>query len=202
MIKNFKYYGRQYSISEDAEIIRLAYNDTRVQNYNGKIITLNRHNKAVTLKPYIDSDGYANITLISNNIRRTYRLHHIMYLVFIQNLDCLDDIDIPYNSSTNYLQINHKDGNKLNNKYTNLELVSLQDNVSHAVTTKLHNSQTKAKYVEIYRYSVYIDTIWKTRCVSEYIETNFNVHINSADISIMARNGNIHYSGFSFKYKV
>ena len=202
MYKYFNYYDRIYKLYEDGTLYREAYEDTRIQKYDNKIITLHRHNKQLLKKPYIDEDSYANVELNCKPHSRTYRLHHLVYLVFCANICQLNDNDISYNYQTKYCQINHIDGHKLNNHYLNLELVTLQDNINHAVENKIHNSQIKAKYVEIYRFGNYIDTIWKTRQASQFIEDNYSIHINSADISILARNGNTHWSGFSFKYKV
>lgn len=197
--KYFYYYERKYRITEDGELFRCAYEDTRIQEYNGIRNVLHRHNKEIKLKFYIDDDGYANCNLISCNKSRHYKVHHLVYMIFIQQLENINDTDIGY--SNNYIQINHIDGNKLNNNYKNLELVTLQENIQHAVKLGIHNSQIKAKYIEIYRYDIYITTIWKTREVSKYIEQNYNVTIDKGTISRRARDGK-EVKGFKFKYKV
>lgn len=125
-----------------------------------------------------------------------------MYLVFVLNKEYLKDEKIGYDFDKGvFIQINHKDSNKLNNHYSNLELTSLQENISHAVKYKLHNSQINAKYDEIYKNSKLLITVWKTRGASKWLFENYNIKINCGTISRYARNGK-KYRDFSFKYKV
>lgn len=203
--KYFYYYDRKYRITENGDIFRCEYKDVRVQKYNNITNILKRTNKELQLKYYIDRDGYANCNLISKyedkHYSRHFRVHHLVYLIFIKNIVNIDNSGIGYEENNNYIQINHIDGNKLNNHYTNLELITLQENINHAVVNKLHNSQIKAKYVEIYKFGNYIDTVWKTREVTKYIKEKFNVNIDTGTISRRARDGKETH-GFTFKYKV
>jgi len=64
-----------------------------------------------------DKDGYLKITLVDNNGKFKYfRKHRLIMLTF---------------SGYSELEVNHKDGNKLNNQISNLEYVSLQENQCH-----------------------------------------------------------------------
>ena len=200
MIKYFYYYNRKYSISEFGDLIRLEFSDIRIQKYKGRCVKLRRINKEKELKPFIDNDGYANITLFCNPHKKTFRLHHLIYIIFILNLDHIENNDI-IGYENNYNQINHIDGNKLNNHYTNLELVSLQDNIKHAVKNKIHNSQIKALYIEIYKDGKYLDTVWKFKGVSEYLYKYFHKYINTGTLCSYCKQGKDYY-GFTFKYKV
>ena len=123
-------------------------------------------------------------------------------MVYVMNLTDVTNVKCGYDfTEHNYIQINHIDGNKLNNHYTNLELISLQDNISHAVKNKLHNSQINAKYVEIYKDNKLIHTEWKTRVASKWLLENLGVKIDCGTISRRARDGKS-YKGFTFRYKV
>ena len=200
MIKYFYFYKRKYSIDDNGNIIRLSYNDIRIQKYNGKCVKLKRHNKEKILKPYINKDGYAEITLYYKGKQKTFLLHHLVYIVFNlkkSNLTIKNIIDY----SDNYSQINHINGNKLNNSPYNLELVSLQDNIKHAVDHKLHNSQIKAVNIEIYKDNIYLTTVWKFNEVSKYLYKYFNKYINTGTLCAYCKQGK-NYKGFTFKYKV
>lgn len=66
------------------------------------------------------SDGYLACTLRLENLRRkTFRVHRLVALSYIENQD-------------KKLEVNHKDGNKLNNNLNNLEWVTHSENIQHA----------------------------------------------------------------------
>ena len=70
------------------------------------------------LKPII-SNNYYRITLSKNGITKMYTLHRIIAITFIPNPE-------------HKTQINHKDGNKLNNNVNNLEWCTISENMIHA----------------------------------------------------------------------
>lgn len=67
----------------------------------------------------IDTDGYYNVKLSKNNIRKGYRIHRLVALHFIPN---------PNNLNT----VNHKDFNRKNNHIDNLEWLDWYDNVLYS----------------------------------------------------------------------
>jgi hypothetical protein len=72
------------------------------------------------LKYSLDKDGYFIVCLRSNNNRKTYRVAGLIAKTFI---------GFPVNI---YMQVNHKDGVKLNNDVSNLEWVTCKVNIKHA----------------------------------------------------------------------
>lgn len=90
------------------------------------------------LSPYISKFGYVRINLYSNNKRKNYFLHRLIAETFLEK---------PIGD----LQVNHKDGNKLNNNVDNLEWVTPSDNQKHAFEHGLnhpaYNNKTLSKRV-------------------------------------------------------
>lgn len=70
-------------------------------------------------KPYINPCGYYNVDLYEDGYRYKKRVHRLVGEAFIENPECKP-------------QINHKDGNKLNNTIDNLEWVTESENMQHA----------------------------------------------------------------------
>lgn len=70
------------------------------------------------------SNGYSIVHLYENGKRKTVQVHRLIALAFIPN---------PLGKK----EVNHKDGNKLNNKVENLEWVTPSENLSHAVKNGL-----------------------------------------------------------------
>ena len=75
---------------------------------------------------HVDSCGYREVLLSENGKTNNARVHRLMAETFIPN---------PYNLR----DVNHKDGNKLNNDISNLEWVSHSSNVKHAYDNGLEN---------------------------------------------------------------
>lgn len=79
--------------------------------------------KSKTLSLCVDSSGYLSVSLSSAGKKKTWRVHVLMSIVFMK--------------PESGLQVNHKDGNKLNNKLENLELVTPSENIQHAIDNNL-----------------------------------------------------------------
>jgi hypothetical protein len=77
--------------------------------------------------PYLSKDGYPCVNIHMGEKRKTYKLHRLVALLFIDNL-------------FNKPEINHKDGNKLNNDSSNLEWCTHSENIQHAWDTGLLKS--------------------------------------------------------------
>lgn len=76
------------------------------------------------LKIFVSKTGYYVVNLIINGKRRTRKLHRLYAIAFMPN-------------PNNYPQINHIDGNKLNNKKENLQWSNQKMNIHHAFRTGL-----------------------------------------------------------------
>jgi hypothetical protein len=78
------------------------------------------------MKTYILNTGYLAIKFTVKMERTTHLIHRLVAEAFIPN-------------PNNYKEVNHIDGNKLNNHVSNLQWVSSSMNKQHAIKTGLFN---------------------------------------------------------------
>lgn len=84
---------------------------------------------------WIDTVGYYQCVLKDNNNKKCYkRVHRLVALSFIPNPD-------------NLPQVNHKDGNKLNNNIKNLEWCTNSENTQHGYDNNLYHSKRRCHAV-------------------------------------------------------
>lgn len=102
----------------------------RVRSLSRTIVKKNgvKQNKVgKLLKPCKSGNGYYYVVLTKNSHSKSKRIHILVAKAFIPNPE-------------NYQQVNHLDGDKSNNKLSNLEWCTPHQNQYHAVTTGLfHN---------------------------------------------------------------
>lgn len=85
------------------------------------------------IKPTMDKYGYLRVTFSNNNKRKSYYVHRLVAMAYLPNY-------------TDKLQVNHKDGNKLNNNRFNLEMVTLQENIKHSIKTGLKPQMERDRF--------------------------------------------------------
>lgn len=74
----------------------------------------------VELTQRLNEDGYPTVTLGNKKIKRSnFRVHRLVCTLFVEN-------------SLNKPEVNHIDGNKQNNHYTNLEWCTRKEQICHA----------------------------------------------------------------------
>jgi len=117
----------------------------------GKIFGKNN----VELKQRLNDDGYPEVTLGNKKVKRTaVRVHQIICKLFVENPE-----DKP--------EVNHKDGIKTNNHYTNLEWVTRSEQILHAFRLGLktqkgiHNSRAKLSEIDVLEIRKLYDEGWK-----------------------------------------
>ena len=91
-------------------------NDGRIRNANTQRV----------YKTFVNKNGYVQIcvSLGSRKKQKVFKLHRAIAETFIPNPD-------------NKPEVNHKDGNKENNRITNLEWSTGSENIRHAYATGL-----------------------------------------------------------------
>ena len=96
----------QYRVSSYGRIKRIAgYR----QGKNGHVCNVQERIRV----PGVDEYGYPIITLYQDGIDKTFAIHRLVATVYIPNPD-------------NLPQVNHKDSNKQNNHYSNLECAQIK----------------------------------------------------------------------------
>lgn len=159
----------------------------QISNY-GNVLSLNYNHtgKPKVLTPINHHGGYQIIHLGKSKIRM---IHTLVAEVFIPN---------PHEKKF----VNHIDGNKKNNNVKNLEWVTFQENISHAIKTGLRdphkNNHPKGKHVinsrHILQYSKSGKLIKEWECISDaarYIGCNPCMITNNASGRTQSAHGYI-----------
>ena len=110
------------------------YNENYVVNEYGECFSL-MYGKLRKLKPRIGTRGYAEYRLRIDGKTVTKSAHYLSYLVNIGHFDPSDG-----------LQIDHIDGNNLNNHYTNLRRVTPKDNANNINTVGALTKSSRSDY--------------------------------------------------------
>lgn len=92
-----------------------------------RIVKCSNRNVSVSeriYKPAIDKKGYFRVAFLHNGKHRTFKVHRLVAFLFVENKELKP-------------QVNHKDGDKRNNHFLNLEWCNNSENVQHAYDTGL-----------------------------------------------------------------
>lgn len=112
--------------SKNKTVVYYPYGKKRVQTYTGRVLNQTPDNR-----------GYPRVWFTYNKKNQTQKVHRLIAKTFIPNEE-------------NKSQVNHKDGNKLNNSVENLEWVTNEENHLHAKLNGLTN-QPKIKWEDNYK---------------------------------------------------
>lgn len=105
-------------------------------NENGDIFSIRN---SIILKQSKDGRGYLSVNLSNNGIVKKFTIHRLVALAFL-------DIDLLRK------EVNHIDGNKLNNYFRNLEWCTCEENNAHALKNNLNKSMLTNEDVLNIRY--------------------------------------------------
>jgi len=151
---------------------------------------IGKHNKP--LKLHTGSGDYLQVNLYSKGKPKTFLLHRLLALLFIPN-------------SKNKSEVNHKDGNKLNNSLSNLEWVSRSENINHGIENNLIPAPWKNKKgKEHVRSKTTLQLTLEGEIINEFgsaREASRKTGINYGTISnVLIERGNT-AGGYKWKYK-
>ena len=106
----------------------------KCSNY-GRIMSVLRKNKKI-LKAGVTNGGYAYVILCNEKIKKFYTVHSIVAKCFLG-----------HSTENKNLNINHIDGNKLNNKLSNLNICTPRENVS--IHFRKNSNKFTSKYAGV-----------------------------------------------------
>lgn len=124
-------FEESYEIYENGDIYAI---EREIEGIDGNIYPKRRKKKAV--QPNIKV-GYLQVRLYKNNFQFNLYVHRLLAIAFIPN-------------PNNLPEVNHKDGNRLNNSLDNLEWVTRVENMQHAIDSGLRtysNRMTEAEFM-------------------------------------------------------
>jgi hypothetical protein len=93
------------------------YPDYEVSNL-GRIKSFKRKKEKI-LKPATDKDGYLKVVLANNNLPKTFRVHQVVSIAFLNH--------IPIGMK---LVVNHINSVRNDNRLLNLEIVTQKENIN------------------------------------------------------------------------
>lgn len=168
--KDIKGYEGLYQISNLGRIKSVERHDT-----------LGRHVRERKLKFQSNKDGYLNVTLRSNNVKKTYLVHRLVAKTFIPN---------PHG----FPEINHKDTIRNNCMASNLEWCDRKYNVNYA--------DAKEKIIKKHQKKVaQIDKYGKIKQIFSSIkEASKNIKIPDSNISACCKGKRKTAGGYAWKY--
>lgn len=131
--KDIKGYEGCYQVSNLGRIKSL---DRMTNNQYGEYFMKGR----ILKNSIIKDKGYCRVSLNNGNGKISKRVHRLVAEAFIPNPE-------------NKLEVNHKDGNKLNNCVSNLEWCTNKENIEHSIRTGLKKhcngcSNSSSKFTE------------------------------------------------------
>lgn len=118
---------------------------------NGEIYLVKGKIIPYKLKSKIDKYGYETVTLSNRYGKKYIGIHRVVAITYLEN-------------NGNLPQVNHKDGNKLNNDIMNLEWCTAKYNINHSFDYELNKTgidNWKSSPVIAYRNNNEIDGIYE-----------------------------------------
>lgn len=171
--RNVKGYEGMYQVSNLGRVKsldRLIIDCNCKRVFKGKILKATNHN---------GKQPYLYVSLSKNGHVNKIFVHRLVTEAFIVNLESKS-------------QVNHKDGNPLNNNVKNLEWATNAENTQHAYDTKLnlkhqlpilHNGKTQSLMKWCRELNLNYKSTWYRFTTGWSIEKCFNTSIRGGDVN-------------------
>lgn len=157
----------------------------KIDNYN-KFIDTNGYLYSEDGKQYcrwVDNVGYYQSSFTENGKKHYVRLHRLLALAFIPN-------------PNNYPQVNHIDGNKLNNDISNLEWATNSQNTKHGYDNNLYHSKNRSAVIAIDKVNGnYMEFKSIRECANQ-------LNLNRKTITAILKKQKENNYSYDFEYKV
>ena len=130
----------------------------------GRVKSVKNNGKEIYLKPHMGTGGYLTLNIYYNSKPTTSAIHRLVARAFLGETE-------------KGMYVNHKDGNKLNNKLTNLEYVTPKENSHHAFSTGLNKSGENHPNSKLKNKDVILIKLYQKLGYTEAdLAEKFNVH--------------------------
>ncbi len=147
---------------------------------SGDIIPNNRDQP---LSKWVDNVGYYQSLLYKDGERHHVRIHRLM-----------GDVLLTKTNDDSLLEVNHIDGNKLNNNLDNLELVTTAENTQHGYEEGLYKTNARNILVDVYdKENNFIKTFKSIRSLS------LELGLNRKTVSAIMFNNKTNNYNYNFK---
>lgn len=150
---------------------------------DGTQIYVYRNEKYHPLSQWIDNVGYYQVVFRQNGKRKYVRVHRLIAETLLPN-------------PNNLPQVNHIDGNKLNNSLDNLEWTSNAKNTQHGYDNNLYHSKRRKHCV--IAISKTTSNISKFDSIRSCAET---LGLNRKTITAILKEQKVNNYSYEFKYK-
>lgn len=160
--KDIQGYEGLYQVSKLGEVRSLNY-----KGFTGKI-----QNLTLTLR----KDGYLRVNLIKNGKKKQYAVHRLVAQAFLEN-------------PNKYNIVNHKDLNRSNNLFTNLEWVTQKENMNYSLTVEKRKQLIEKKYKDILENEINVIKL----ILNLFNYEDYFINLNEYELIIMLRYLNLYF---------
>ena len=175
-----------FEISNNGQVKSL---DRYITQYNRWGKPMKRFQKGRLIKQHISKDGYYRVYIIRNNKHITIATHLLVAEAFLEIPE-----ELKHLKGTRYLQVNHKDENKLNNSVENLEYCTAKYNTNYGSCIE---RRIKKQSKKILQYTLDGEFVREWESTREAGRNGYQ----QICISKCCRGINKQHKGFIWKYK-